>query len=143
MIKQMFPLGLALTTMAANAQETAHLSGNVKGLDGGNMIVMRYVNDTRLTDTLQVKADGTFTADIYVGQPLVAFLMADKQKVSKRLFLENGMKATINASIVKDKGNKEAPYTLSLDYQGDNSDCYEFENTNDDFESGYNIAKST
>ena len=100
------------------------------------MIVMRYVNDTRLTDTLQVKADGTFTADIYVGQPLVAFLMADKQKVSKRLFLENGMKATINASIVKEKGNKEAPYTLSLDYQGDNSDCYEFENTNDDFESG-------
>lgn len=33
MRKLMFPLGLALTTMAANAQETAHLSGTVKGLD--------------------------------------------------------------------------------------------------------------
>lgn len=136
MRKLIFTFGLALTTMAANAQETAHLSGTIKGLDGGDMIVMRYVNDTRLTDTLKVKADGTFSAEINVGQPLVAYIMADKQEVFKKLFLENGMKATINASIVKDKGNKEAPYTLKLDYQGDNSDCYEFENTNDDFEYG-------
>ena len=79
---------MAATAVAANAQGTAHLSGTIKGLDGGNAIVMQYGEDYRESDTQQVKPDGTFSADINVRQPNVAYLIVDKYKVSRLLFLE-------------------------------------------------------
>lgn len=92
---------------------------------------MQYGEDYRESDTQQVKPDGTFSADINVRQPNVAYLIVDKYKVSRLLFLEDGMRATIDASVVPDKDNKEEPYSLQLDYKGDNRDCYEFEQRND------------
>ena len=80
---------MAATAVAANAQGTAHLSGTIKGLDGGNAIVMQYGEDYRESDTQQVKPDGTFSADINVRQPNVAYLIVDKYKVSRLLFLED------------------------------------------------------
>ena len=130
-------LALAVASVTANAQGKAHLSGTINGLNGGYAFVVQSGDDYHVTDTLKVNDDGTFNADINLRQPIVAYLHFEKQKLSKKIFLEDGMKATVNATVVKNKDNKEEPYSLVFNYQGDNKDCFEFEERNNimsDFE---------
>ena len=130
-------LALAVASVTANAQGKAHLSGTINGLNGGYAFVVQSGDDYHVTDTLKVNDDGTFNADINLRQPIVAYLLFEKQKLSKNIFLEDGMKATVNATVVKNKDNKEEPYSLVFNYQGDNKDCFEFEERNNimsDFE---------
>lgn len=115
------------------ADGKAHFTGNITGQGDHDVIIIQYEGHDMHTDTLQLDKQGNFDVTINVKNPNHAYFFIDDLKLSKNMYVEDGIKANIQAKVVK-TADKEALYQLELTYTGDNADCYEYIQKHDMFE---------
>lgn len=132
MKKTMLLSALALTlSMTASAQGKAHLSGTITGAGDNDVILIQFVDEGRQSDTLRIGKEGRYDQQVEVKQPNVAYLFVDNLKLTDLIFVEDGMNATYDVTISRNKADKENPYSLTATYGGDDKDCYDYIKAND------------
>lgn len=118
--------------LAALADGTFHLSGSIKGVPSGDVLV--YNENSRAYDTLHLAKDGTFSQDIKVDKPSQAFLFIADLKLTKSLFLEAGKSGAVQGTVVKMRKDGKDEYSLTATYKGDNQDVADYIDTHSEFD---------
>ena len=127
-MKKIFLTLMACLTGASASAQDAQLSGNIKGMTSGNLMLIQYVGDDVRYDTLQVAADGNFQTSVKVLAPATANLQAEEMRATTTFFLEPGMKANLKIGIKEVEQDGEKYNKMVVDYHGDNRDCYDYLN---------------
>lgn len=120
------------TVMVALADGTFHLSGCIKGVPSGDVLV--YNETSEASDTLHLAKDGTFSQDLKVDKPTQAILIISDLKLTKNLFLEAGKSGDVQGAVVKTRKDGKDEYALNATYKGDNQDVAEYIDTHTDFD---------
>ena len=121
-------LALALLSgFSLGAAATAHLTGKITNYSGGNVLLIQMGDSVQQTDTMQIAKDGTFSKDVKVLGPNVAYFGLEDKKAFCQVFLEDGIRFQVNVTENKGgKKNTEEVKPATFEYQGDNKDCYEY-----------------
>lgn len=131
--KQIISLSLlSLASAMVLADATFHLSGCIKGIPSGEVLI--YNIDDHKYDTLRIAKDGTFSQDIPVKGASNAYLILSDLRLSKSLFLEEGKNGEVEGTVAKSKTDGKTEYSLDITYTGDNKDVIDYLAKHDEFE---------
>ena len=112
----------ALAFLSVQAQGTAHFTGNITGQGDSPVMILRVGENGYITDTLRFDKKGNFDITVGVDHPTSAFFFVDEKKISKPLFIEDGINMDIQARVLKNS-SKEEPWLFEAYITGDNADC--------------------
>lgn len=118
--------------LCAFADGTFHLSGCLKGVPGGDVVVYNLTTNT--ADTLRLAKDGTFNQDVKAAEPTEAYLLISDLKLIKNLYLEPGKSGEVQGEVVKTRKDGKDEYALNATYKGDNQDVVDYIGTHSEFD---------
>lgn len=125
-MKQRVIIASALLGMSLSMSATAHLTGKITNFSGGNVLLIQTTDTDMQTDTLMIGKDGSFSKDIRVLEPTVAYFGLEDKKAFCQVFLEDGMTFNVNITESKKKASSDEDYGAAFEYHGDNSDCFDY-----------------
>ncbi len=118
--------------VCALADGTFHLSGRIKGVPSGDVIVYNLAGETY--DTLRLAKDGSFDQQVKADAPSQAYLLISDLKLVKDLFLEAGKSGEVQGEVVKTRKDGKDEYALNATYKGDNQDVADYISKHSEFE---------
>lgn len=114
---------LASTTLMA---QKAVITGKLNGLKPESHVFLMDIANPNDLKPVEVTADGTYKLELDAPEPYARFLIVDDPKGGFKFYVEQGMKANIDAEFVPHNEGGEEYYESKVTYTGDCKDCYEF-----------------